>query len=379
MRLFNMFRRSICFAALFIGVHTIILGGNTFASQRLQHMAERLSDVPFDTLIPGDHLEYRHLLHPLAIRVNQWNEVEHIGYHIFDTALTRLHPSPAYDFVERYLLDLDLDDETDRFIRMGIDKFLIEVGKADDVFRLKGDEAVEVSYMGFKRYRITWRRNDETILSFLFDTDYQLMSGENAIELEKRYLDLMRRLAQQPMQLPPVRLPEGIDSCHEDVYLERGDTFLSPSIRSDRYYMFDSVRGWHLVCSSLKPYWSAANLVLSPIHLGDFKVHATLDMYGFRKESFEADLAQWMVHTLNEGCQVFFGIKSRTPKAVHGTLFCPNLSGGYCHMMSVVIPIDALDDRSGTIEAKLFVYIPLHNISDSYFDLQYISNQIYAK
>ena len=363
---FNKFVYAIVLGMIF---HPVTMAANGFATQRLQRMAGSLRDVSFSELNQGTHNEFSHAGHPLTIRVNEWKEVEHIGYRLFDSLAKSCYPQLACDFAERYLLELDLDNETDRQLRMGIDKVIVEDGSLDNLHLLPLSDMINVSMVEMRRYRVSWHLEKHCLLSLVFDMDYQLLSGCNSIELEYNYLRSMNRL-QAKSQWPENDI---ISDTTDEYAIVDGGHYLSESIRGDRYYQRDSVGIWKLVCNSEKPYWSAANLMLTPINiLGDYLLNCQLDMYGYRDTTFCVNLAKWIAQTLSEECQMYFGIKSRTPKTIRGTLFCPNKSAGYCHMMSVEIPIASFDEGQGVVKGRLFTYVPLHNIDEGYFDLDYI-------
>jgi len=348
---------------------TVSWGAQGFSTQRLCRMAASLSEVPFSELSEGIHDEFLYNGYPLSIRVNEWKEVEHIGYHLFDASVVQTQNALVADFVERYILELDLGQQMDRKMRMAVDKVVVDNGNLDVIHDIRPDDRLEISVVEMLRYRVAWFREERCLLSLVFDMDYQLLSGCNSIELEQNYLREIKRI-------------HGIDFPIEEVVIENDDdeyaivdggNYLNESIRADRYYQRDTLSTWKSVCSGDKPYWSAANIMLSPLMLGDFQLECKLDMYGYRDSSFEMDLHRWIVQTLTEGCKMFFGVKSRTPKTIRGTLFCPNFLGGYCHMMSVEIPVEAFDAGKGNVKARLYVYVPLHNIDPGYFDLNYVN------
>ena len=339
-------------------------GAQGFATQRLNQMAASLTDVPFHQLSQGVHHGYVYNHHPLTIRVNQWNEVEHIGYQLFDALTVQVQPAVVCDFVERYLLELDLGTQMDRKTRMGIDKVVVERGSLDHIQDLRPEDRLEVTKAEMLRYRFAWFRDEECLLSLVFNMDYQLISGCNAIELEHNYLRDVKRIHGLDVPLDEIV----IEDSDDEYAIVDGGNYLSESIRADRYYRRDAMSEWQSVCNGDKPYWSAANIMLSPLMLGDFQLDCKLDMYGYRDQGFEMDLHQWVAQTLAEGCKLFFGIKSRTPETIKGTLLCPNFSGGYCHTMSVEIPVESFDKGEGTVKGRLYVYVPLHNIDSSYFE-----------
>lgn len=365
-----------CFVRKIVGIIVIwvafspsVWAANGYATLRLQQMANSISEVPFGQLTQGVHTEYNHTGYPLIVRVNAWNEVEHIGYHVFDSLFAQHQPQLVCDFVERYLLELDLDNKTDRNLRMGVDKVVVADGSMENMHSLLSAERINLSMVEMRRYRVAWYRENRCLLSLVFDMDYQLLSGCNAIELENKYLRTMGRLSGvYPWQENDIVA----DSTDEYVVVDGGH-YLSEAIRGDRYYQRNSIGEWQLVCNPEKPYWSAANLVLVPNDdWGQYQLDCQFDMYGYRATSFLVNMSQWIGQTLSEGCRLYFGVKSRTPKTIRGTLFCPNPTAGYCHMLSVEIPVALFEQKQGVITGRLYAYVPLHNIDEGYFDLDYI-------
>ena len=363
----SLIKRAALFCIFLLMHGSVTWAAKGFATHRLQQMATQLPEVPFDTLSQGVHEQYTYHGHPLTIRVNAFEEVEHIGYHLFDSLIIENQSQLVCDFVERYLLELDLDKGIDRNLRMVIDQVVVERGSIENIHCLLITDLLEISKIELRRYRVAWHRESQCLLSLVFDMDYQLLSGCNAIELEYNYLrNLERGVSDVPQQ------QENIVADSTDQYaIVEGGHFLSEAICGDQYYQRDSINEWHLVCDSKKPYWSSANLLLAPNFIGDYQLEGRLDMYGYRDTSFTININQWVAQTLTEGCQMYFGVKSRTNQTIRGTVFCPNPSAGYCHMMSVEIPIEAFENKRGIIEGRLFAYVPLHNIDDGYFDLDY--------
>lgn len=362
------FWKRIGLVLVFLSVTSLSFGAMGYSTQRLQKMAVALNHIPFGQLKCGTYYDFSYNELPLTIRVNQWNEVDHIGLYLFDTTMVQKDQQLVCNFVERYLLELELANPTERNLRMGIDKVNVVEGSLENIAQLQQCDQFEISKLEMRQYHIVWHRERRALLGLLFDMDYQLLAGCNAIELENNYLRDVVRTHQADDYV--MEKPE---ATNNDVYaIVDGGSYLSPSIRGDRYYRLDSVAEWMPVCSNVKPYWSAANTVLFPVMLGDFQLRCTLDMYGYKDATFQVGMDQWVSQTLQEGCKMYFGIKSRTPDAIRGTLFCPNMSGGYCHMMSVEIPIEMFDKGEGVVEGRLYAYVPLHNIDPGYFDLNYV-------
>lgn len=161
----------------------------SFTTKRLKGMAEYLSLNGLDTLRTGSYETYSYKGRPLVIRVNKWGEVEHIGLKLFSSGLRELYPSPAYDFLERYLLERNASP-TDREegTKMQWDRVYFSVGSPATALRIDSTAEYNANYYELKVYRVAWSVNGKTVLRMTFDMDYQLMSGCTEIELETNFM-----------------------------------------------------------------------------------------------------------------------------------------------------------------------------------------------
>ncbi|MDR1883849.1 MAG: hypothetical protein LBR26_13865 [Prevotella sp.] len=345
-------------------------GRVTYATDRLQAIATRLSIQEMDTLSPGIHTGFRFRRHPLTIRVNRWNEVEHIGFRLFDVSVRDSHPSPVYDFPERYLLELSFLSEADRLLKTGIDKVRLETGNTDAIYNFTGSESFRINLVELLSYRVAWEKNSKEILALSFPMDYQLLSGCNAVELERNFVrDISRFTAGE--EFNDLFFADEPDN-EEKYYIREGGHYLVDAIRSDLYYV-KAANGWELVSDASKLYWSVSNMMLSPCTPGTYDLEMELDEYGYKSEKISLGLKEWICFCLKAGCTPYFGIKANNDSAVTGTAFMVNPAGGYCHMLSAAIPLSCVEARRGTVRGRLFVYIPLHNVSEKYFKFDYTS------
>lgn len=341
-----------------------------FATARLQAMASILSLQRLDTLAPGLNTRYVYNGRPLAVRVSPWSEVEHIGLYLFADSLRAQAPSPVYDFLERYLLELHVVQGTPHAVRFGLNRVQLLVGDASTALGiLPGDEFAYTS-TALRSYRAAWKRQGREVLALSFDMDVQLLKGCDATELEKNFLrDIQRYHA------PFTAQPEPAEGFPADglYHVLPGSTFMIDAIRSDLYYKKEA-EGWKLLSGADKPTQSIANAMLSPHTEGRYSLAFTLDMYGYKEAGATVSLTDWLNYCLQEGCTPFFGLKHKSADHYAGTAFMVNHQSGYVHMLSVEFPTDVLTARQGTIRGRMFVYIPLHNLSDRFFQTSEYSN-----
>lgn len=338
---------------------------NTFATSRLQKISSQLTFIQFDALAVGENIADWND-HSITIRVNQWNEIEHIGFKVFNRKFINERQSCVSDFVERYLIELALKENIEAAIQqLDNDDIVIGKGELRDLYQLNDSMNFNISIVGFKGYRIAWLRSDSEFVSITFPMDYQLLSGCNSIELEENYIRNLNRF-----------IVSDTTHCHQQIdiadtthtyHIEEGGAFLSGAIRNDRYYQKTS-EGWSLICEKEKLYWTSFNIALSVVPVGDFNLLCTLDKYGYKTSTFLLPIHKWVDYCIGEGGEAYFGIKGKDSTKVFGTIIVPFEEKGYCHMMKLEIPISAIESKNGTIEGRLYVYVPLHNLYDGYFE-----------
>lgn len=338
-------------------------GTIVYSTARLRAMASILSLPGIDTLSSGCYTKYAYKSHPLTVRINAWGEVGHIGLKLFEEELKKDHPLHVYDFLERYLLERNLVKGTQEEIRWGFDHVFFEVGGISDVLSLDGTETFRLTSQSLKSYQAEWVKENKVCLSMRFDMDYQLLSGCNTIELEKNYKrELARYHADGKRQFSQeIVFPES-----GDYYVKEGNSFMIDVIRNDLYYQ-KVKKQWRLVSDCGKAFQSIANTMISRETEGDYELAVTLDMYGYEQACDTVRLYDWLTLCEEEGCTSYFGMKAKVDSAYIGTVFMVNEACGYLHLLSVRFPITTLKERKGLIEGRLFVYIPLHNVSEELF------------
>lgn len=194
-----------------------------------------------------------------------------------------------------------------------------------------------------RHYIATWNRKDSTLLSVSFPVEYELISGENKIEAEDNLPSDIRNTK--------VEIPTGKPVVKKDHYLSKDF--------SNRLYLS---RG-ELVLSEKHPLESAANMMLSLQTEGNFNVNITQLSYGFKKTTFEVPLKQWIAFCQDHGCELYFGVEKLTNKnEVECVVMAVNEAENYNHVLTATISSDILEPKSGTIEARLYPYVPMHNV-----------------
>lgn len=337
-----------------------------FATKRLANMAGYLSLQNLDTLRVGNCESYSYKEHPLIIRVNQWGEIEHIGLKLFSSSIREIYPSPVYDFLERYLLERNTTPpDSEEGTKMQWDKVYFSIGSAATALKIDTLAGFFDNHVDLKVYRVAWTINDKTVLQMSFDMDYQLMSGCTEIELEQNFMRSLSRYETVDYKSPRTV----IFPLDKTEFIRKGDFFISPLIRNDMFYTKKSGK-WQLVKSNKRVMQSIANMMLDANVDEGLKLDIIIDQYGYKRDTLNSTYRKFIQLCIKEGCVPYYGLKEKTEESYASTIFLVNRQGGYLHMLSVNIPVNAISKPNSTLNGKLYAYIPLFNVSDKILNPQ---------
>lgn len=292
----------------------------------------------------------------VVLRVKD-NVVEHVGFRLFPDDIRSIDKSPVFDFLERYFLQLTYPPVVKTSSMMlRDDQFKFEKGSLATLRQLRTDDGFSYNYDHY-RYVASWSREGKTILAVSFPVEYELMSGENKIEAEEH---LMTDVLNTPI--------------HEenDIISEiRNETYISDAFTNRLYF-----RQGELLCHPDHPAESAANMMLTPNTPGDYTLHITQRMYGFRKTDFNVPLRQWISFCQDHGCKLYFGIEDiHTQGTIDAVVIAVNTAENYNHVLSVSISPQVFGQKKGTIEAQLYPYVPTHNVMNLFSNVYKKSNK----
>lgn len=341
-----------------------------FSTERLKGMASVMQLHGLENINPSSDIRdgYTYKGRSLHITTNRWGEISHIGYCLFDPGQYLVQPSPVYDFLERYLLELDLPSEFPISFRLEKDKIHVN-GNLSLLASLDGSEEFVIEKRAYLKYRVCWLKEGKSILSISFDMDNQLMSGCLTMELERNLVRDMKRTPPFSTQFSGISENANITKAGS-FYILHGRNYMNDQIRNDLYYIKQQDR-FVLVEDAKHPMLSVPDILLTGQSVADYKMDICLDKYGYETETFTVTLKQWVAFCKEEGCEFYFGIKDRTEETISGTLFAVNDTKGYNHMMNISFPLSLLEKQDGKLTGRLYAYIPLHNVSEKYFKFDY--------
>lgn len=327
-----------------IVVCTIMSAKPTFRTAELERLAKVLN-LETDQLQDGySHPTAKGLM--LTVHLAD-NTIDQIGLQLFADELRQIGNSPVFDFLERYFLQLKYPPQGKSMSNMlRDDQFRFIVGNIETINKLKPTDMFSFNYDNHL-YEVTWTRQNKKLLAVSFPVEYELISGENKIEAEDNLKsDICNTQIVTPKEGPVLKK----------------DKYISDLITNKLY----TLKG-ELVLSKRYPAESAANIMLSLHSSGNYLLNINQIAYGFRKITFDIPLKQWISFCLNHGCELYFGVdKVSASGDIDCVVIAVNQQENYNHVLTATITTNAIDSKQGTIEARLYPYVPTHNVQNMF-------------
>ena len=357
---------------MMISVSALTAGAEiSYSTKLLKRISESLELRISDNLTPNMSVDSVTTFKGKIVRfrTNGFGEVSHIGYKLFDEALVESFcPSVVFDFIERYALELDaLSGKIDLAETTSRRNIEFKSGSASLFRNITPSASVSIKHEERKRFEVDITDKGLNI-SMIIPSDYQILSGANAIELEDI---IVRNLLRSQNHLIPNTLPKewenAENSYSENFIIANYGNYLSDKIRSEIYlYKKDEIKT--LVIDSLKPTQSVKNILLTGCSDKIIPLDLTVDKYGNSKEYISISLQQMINCFRSEGCKLYLGIKDSSNEFVEATLFAVNHLLAYNHMVSIKFPVSIIKGSDDTVKGVLYAYTPLQNITDKFFN-----------
>lgn len=343
---------------------------NPYYCARLSKMAKAAGLALPDTMEANANNDtaYAFKGKPLRIRTNDLGDISHIGYKLFNNQLMEAYgPSPVFDFMERYLLELDLpqDDKTLQQ-RMEVDNVVISEGNAGMLRLVDENTPFSIEAMKRRAYRVTWTVKGQP-LTLGFQADCQLMQGCDVVEKEANLVRDMPRCTAVKAGDILATWKDAKASVAGDVKMLDDGRYLSNLI--SRKLFMRSIHGKdELLCTRKSVAASASNIMLTGLAAKAIPMTLAVDRYGYNTDTIMVTLQQFVAFCHREGCKAYMGVKSISDKELQGTLFILNEALAYNHVLSFAFPLGLLQGRDEPIAAKVYAYIPLQNVTEKYFN-----------
>lgn len=324
----------------------IALAASAKTNYRTAELKRLVSELSVDTFKLKDGYNYMTIDKKPIVVIVRNNTVSHIGLHLFNEEIRQIDHSPIFDFLERYFLQLNYPptDKTAKTMTRD-DQFRFLTGTLQTADDIKLSDIFSFTY-DKRRYEAEWKREGSTILSVSFPVEYELMSGENKMEADNNLITDIQNTEIKDVPSRPA----------QNAY------YIKKEFSSRLYYQKGK-----LVSSDRHPAETVANMMLSMDAQGDYQMQITQMSYGFKKTTFKVPLRQWIAFCLKNNCQLFVGIEDiNTNGDVSAVVIAVNEAENYNHVLTVTVPYDCLHTQKSIIEARLYPYVPMHNVKDMF-------------
>lgn len=290
-------------------------------------------------------------------------------FRLFSDEMKTAYPSVVYDFLETYLYRLDslhrkggLDHPS-----MMLDKVLFLKGESSVARQITPQTSFSITKMEDKMFNAVWKDSTGvTLLDMVFPASYELILGapknkiERTMEKQLKAMPLLftpdslvdmevKILVDSVFQSYPVTIYE-IESINDATYYSRLDSVTLQPI-------FDSEQKWY----------SSVNLMQGLIDgINDYRLYIEQSAYEFDILKYTISLSQWLNYCREMRASVYIGLEEEREDGLMILILAQSNDLGFKHMLSMVLPWNFVEKRDAILKAKLYAYIPTHNVKTYY-------------
>ncbi len=346
---------------------------NTYATDQLQEMCQVMHLLPqLDSLSQNDTLFLKHQDKCVVVHTKN-GRVNHIGYCIFTQEQRSSMQSPVFDFLERYVLALDLPLKRVKPVnnQLAEDGISFSGGEISSMPQLYNDSTLNLSInlIEGKKYNVTWEKENIPYFSIEFPASYDLLHGTEMSENERRLAEDLQSAPKPDCKPTPVVKEQLFPNFYINYYILPGESYYFDNLNSNKYYKQDSVNGdYSPIFSPNYPIESISNLFTTNEIICDYNINVTLKQYGFKQTNLTIPVNNFVNYFIKQGCKPFFGLKEYTDKKIVGLLIMLNRAEGYCHTIIITADSDILEENESpkVFKARIVSYIPISRIKTLY-------------
>lgn len=346
---------------------------NTYANRLLCKMAEALSvREVLDTLPDGEYKElFQHNHFPLSVRIVD-GMVRHIGYEVFDGRYRRAIPSPVYDFLERYSLQVELRlkpfSASEQMVR---DQVRVSSGKLSSlpIYRNDSTLTLQTTNVDERFYVVCWLRKGKEVCKVEFPANYELLLGSEKSELVDNFSQAIATPSVPYAYEPPDtnRLVKE-DPDLADYYVYEGGYNVIEQMSVRQYFVAEGEgqnRRFSPLFSIDYPVESVRNLIGMTCIDNEFVADVKYRKRWNVKDSIQLPFSQLMAFFQKEKCKAYTGVMSYNPTRQQLVMYVQmrNHEYAYEHQMRMTFDLATLKERKGVVKVRINgLYVPTYNI-----------------
>lgn len=291
------------------------------------------------------------------------------SFSLFTPEIKQEYPSVIYDFLERYLYELDSLQRkgVDTRQRITDDEVVFFEGSPSSAYEITADMGFSIKTVEGKSYEVSWTDSiGGVVLGLYFPMQYELILGKskNVIESELKS-EIMKSVN---IVRSNNYTDEDFQTLANGYYISKYNThYYLDDLNTATYYIKDSTGVYSPFFSDSKKWYSAANLFQGCIKdVSEYKLFVKQNLYGFKYDCFTIPLEKWLWYCNAMKMITYFAIEEEREDGIKALVIAQSPDLGFNHVLSLVIPFDFVTNKKCVIKATLNAYIPTQNVAELY-------------
>lgn len=301
----------------------------------------------------------------MLIHSSAWTQ----NFVFFDPSVKEAYPSVVYDFLERYLYEMDslLKAGEPILQRMIDDKVSVVEGNIMSVSKLTPQTGFNILAYDDKYYQATWfDSSGNTILCVVFPMQYELLLGKPKVQIEREMYNYLASIGTyHPKDIPTDKLMPVDSNCWTTIPIQH--YYVEDLNNACFFIRDDSVETFRPVFDTNDKWHSLANLFQGVIDsVENYTLYVEQNIYGFKKDCYSVRLSQWLEYCKSMKLDVYFAIEEERTDGLSALLIAHSKDLGFNHMMYMIVPDNFVEKPTSVIKVTLNAFIPTQNIKDLY-------------
>lgn len=291
------------------------------------------------------------------------------SFRLFAPEVKQEYPSVVYDFLERYLYELDSLQRKGIAIhqRIADDKVFFFEGSPNSAYEITADMGFSIKTVEGKSYEVSWTDSTgKIVLGLYFPMQYELILGKpkNIIETELKS-EIMKS----------VNIVRSYDYTDEDFetlangcYISKYNThYYLKDLNTATYYIKNAEGVYSPFFNDSEKWYSAANLFQGNIKdISGYKIFIKQNLYGFKYDCFTIPLEKWLGYCKEMKMATYFAVEEEREDGIKALVIAQSPDLGFNHVLSLIIPFDFITNKDCVIKASLNAYVPTQNVAELY-------------
>lgn len=280
----------------------------------------------------------------------------------------------ATNFLQRYqqlLSTPDSEEKSDRIRRVKEDGFKYTKGNDRSFMAIPEDADFSIDF-NKGVYTASWSTEGKTLVECNFPAKVGLMKIEDKKGLELLMIEKFRgrTSSADDIPLPTATIKEVSKLPFSDFYIKSNDTFITSNLSNQIIYLpsKEAIDKFEMVYDSGKfPVETISNIMMTGYSKDNLGIDLKIKQYGYGATDVPTTLSTLYDIFSEEGCDPYWGLKETTGDVVKGLYIWKNDMGGYCHVVSMEVPLEALSSKCNA-KATLHCYVRLDNLKSLFAD-----------